>query len=143
MVQTSNNIGVVKMDGENVIITCLYRSSLESALEQTGRYIQLAFGSVGAEMKLSGKFSPWEPQFESGLLTSVLPKYEKAIGRKATVQTIHAGLECSVFYRKMPKGTEILSVGPEMGDVHSPDEWVDIDSVGAFWSFLLLFLGTE
>ncbi|MEI8174934.1 MAG: M20/M25/M40 family metallo-hydrolase, partial [bacterium] len=142
MVQTSNNIGIVKMDGYEIEITSMYRSSRESEIDRIAKVIEDVFHNAGAKVEAGNRYSPWEPQFDTVLLNLVKSKFEELFGYKPKVKTIHAGLECAEFYKRIP-GVEITSFGPTMGDVHTPNEWLDIESVGRFWVLLQSLLLAE
>ena len=135
MVQTSNNLGVVKMDGSKFVITSLHRSSLDSELDRLQDEIEAIFKKAHSTVEMRDRFAPWEPQFDTDFLKLVKSRYHTATGKEAKVETIHAGLECSIFYQKM-SDVEIVSCGPTMDLVHSPQEWVSTGSVSRWSKFL-------
>lgn len=136
MVRTSNNIGMVRMTNDGrVKITSMYRSSLESEIDDMMKKVEGAFLFAAAEVKTMNRYSPWEPQFDTELLMHATNTYGQMFQTVPKLMTIHAGLECAAFYKRIPN-VEIISFGPTMGDVHTPKEWVDVASVERFWSFL-------
>lgn len=142
MTQTSNNIGLVKMDGNKVVITSMYRSSLQSEIDKMEKTIENLFGLAYATVKVGSKYSPWEPQFDTDLLRKVRSEYVRLYKKEPSVETIHAGLEGAVLYNHIP-GAQIVSFGPTMGDVHTDREWVDVNSVARFWDLLLALITAE
>ena len=142
MIQTSNNLGVIKRDGQKFVITSLHRSSLDSELDKLQAQIESIFKTASIAVKTRDRFSPWEPQFDTNFLGLVKSSYREFSGQDARVETIHAGLECSIFYQKM-RDVEIVSCGPTMGLVHSPQEWVSISSVLRWYNFLLYFFANS
>lgn len=142
MVQTSNNVGLVEMEDGCVKITSMFRSSLSSKITELGKEINTLFKTAHAETEVVAEYAPWEPQFNTKLLALLKRKYKEQFGGEPEVKTIHAGLECASFYKRMP-GVEIVSFGPTMGDVHTTREWVDTDSVYRFYNLLLSLLIEE
>jgi dipeptidase D len=139
LVRSSSNIGFVETKNNIVEIIILFRSSVERGLNDVESVIKDLFEVAGASVEIKAKFYPWEPQFDTDLLKFTVKTYKKIYQREPKVETIHAGLECAPFYQNMP-GVQIVSFGPDMGDVHTPDEWVDVDSVERFWNFLLALI---
>jgi dipeptidase D len=140
--QTSNNIGLVRMDGNKVVITSMYRSSLQSGIDSMEKIIRELFDLASATIKVGSRYSPWEPQFDTALLRKFCLEYGRSNLQMPSVETIHAGLEGAVLYNHIP-GVQIISFGPTMGDVHTPREWVDMDSVTRFWDLLLNVITAE
>jgi dipeptidase D len=138
MTQTSNNVGVIKTTDTEVIITSMYRSSLQNSIEDMRQNVNGIFKTAGGTVEEGSFYSPWEPQFNSRLLKTVRSECEKVFP-KVEVQTIHAGLECAAFYKHLP-GVEIVSFGPTMGKVHTTEEWVDTASVERFFTVLCAVL---
>ena len=81
----------------------------------------------------------WQPNPDSELLKVAKNEYKTLYGKEAKVKAIHAGLECGLFLEKYPN-LDMISIGPDMTDVHSPDEKMKISSVGKFWDFLIKIL---
>lgn len=86
-------------------------------------------------MTHSDGYPGWAPDPESHLLAVTIEAYEKLFGNKPLVRSIHAGLECGLFLRKYP-WLEMVSFGPTLRGVHSPDERLEIASVDKFWKLL-------
>ena len=136
LVQTSSNLARVVSDGSCVKIQCLLRSSVNSEKHALGAAIKGVFELAGATVELSGDYDGWKPNMESPILHTMLASYESLYGKKPAVMAIHAGLECGIIGGKY-EGLDMISFGPTICFPHSPDEKVEIASVGKFYSFLL------
>lgn len=139
LVQTSNNLAMVRMEGNNFIVTCMYRSSSVASLDSIKKAIKQIFEINGGRTNVQSSYPAWEPRFDSVLLSKLKKACEKTLSKNVDVRTIHAGLECASLSQLFPDA-EIVSFGPEMGDVHTTSEWVDIDSVQRFWTSLCAVL---
>jgi len=136
LVQTSSNLARAVSDGETVRLQCLLRSSVNSEKEELGEAIASVFELAGAEVELTGSYDGWNPNMRSPILAAMRSSYESLYGREPSVTAIHAGLECGIIGSKYP-GMDMISFGPTICYPHSPDEKVDIASVGRFYEFLL------
>ena len=120
-------------------VVCLTRSNVESRKEELASVIQSAFSLAGAEIKFSGAYPGWQPNFKSGLLKTMKETYVKEFGNEPRIVTIHAGLECGIIGSKY-EGMEMISFGPTIEHPHSPDERVNIATVQKFYRFVLAAL---
>jgi len=136
LVQTSTNLARVVSDGRSVQLQCLLRSSVNSEKEALGDAIAALFELAGAEVELTGSYDGWNPDMNSPILKAMTASYEALYGRRPEVMAIHAGLECGVIGGTYP-GLDMISFGPTICYPHSPDERVEIASVGKFYEFLL------
>jgi len=143
LVETSNNIGILKTDivagRYQLLITAMYRSSIESQMDYLESVIGSVFQLADGKYEALNRYPAWEPNFGTQLLALAQSVYQNLYDTRAEVKTVHAGLECAVWSRMFPEA-EIISFDPTMRKVHSPDEEVDIDSVGRFYDFLLELL---
>jgi dipeptidase D len=114
----------------------MYRSSLDAETARMEGVISSAFEQVGATVEKKGSYEAWEPKFGTELVKKASAIFEEMFISKPKVVTIHAGLELAIISKKVPADTEMFSFGPEMKDVHTTGEWVDIVSVQKFWDFL-------
>ena len=114
-------------------------SNVESRKEELASVIQSAFSLAGAEIKFSGAYPGWQPNFKSGLLKTMKETYVKEFGNEPRIVTIHAGLECGIIGSKY-EGMEMISFGPTIEHPHSPDERVNIATVQKFYRFVLAAL---
>ena len=139
VVETSNNLSTVSMEGNCVKVLCLTRSSVESRKEELRQIIESAFAIAGAEIEFSGSYPGWKPNLNSRILGVMQDIYKKEFAREPRIITIHAGLECGIIGRNYP-GMDMISFGPTIEHPHSPDERVNIATVQKFWQFLLATL---
>lgn len=136
LVQTSTNLSRVVSDGEQVTVMCLLRSSVNTEKAALGESIAAVFDLAGAQTELSGSYDGWNPDMSSPILAAMTASYERLFGRKPAVTAIHAGLECGIIGSKYPR-LDMISFGPTICFPHSPDEKVEIASVGKFYDFLV------
>ena len=135
LVQTSTNLARVVSDGRTVKLQCLLRSSVGSEKRALGESIAALFALAGAQTELTGAYDGWNPNMSSPILKAMTASYERLFGRKPAVTAIHAGLECGIIGSNYP-GLDMISFGPTICYPHSPDEKVEIASVGKFYDFL-------
>jgi len=115
------------------------RSSVESQKRYVVSMVSSLFTLAGASVTHNEGYPGWKPNPESAILKLAKEEYRKLYGKEPEVKAIHAGLECGLFLEKYPT-LDMISIGPEMTDVHSPDEKMQISSVGKFWDFLVKIL---
>ncbi len=139
VVETSNNLSIVRIGSGRFEAFCLCRSSVESAKEATAWKIAAGFQLAGCEVELSGSYPGWKPDMKSAILGTMKDTYKKLYGRVPEIKAIHAGLECGIIMGVYPK-LDSISFGPTIRHPHSPDEKVEIESVGKFWDFLVATL---
>ncbi len=136
LVQTSTNLASVKMHEGVVRIETSQRSSIESEKVFAQQMVSSVFELSGAKVMVTDGYPGWRPNTKSGLLAKACESYRTLFGKEAHVLAIHAGLECGLFLDKR-HDLDMISVGPTLRGVHSPDEAVDIESVDKFWVFLI------
>lgn len=140
LVETSSNLASVKRTSENVItVTTSQRSSIESARDNVSSAVRTAFELGGATVTTKGQYPGWKPNMKSEILKVACDTYKQLFGEDAKIKAIHAGLECGLFLEKAPH-LDMISFGPTMRGVHSPDERLDIASTGRWWQHLQLLL---
>lgn len=136
LVETSTNLASVKFEGENrIVVTSSQRSSVESAKTYVMQMVDSVFTLAGAEVAHSDGYPGWAPNPESELLNVTVSSYKHLFGVEPKVRAIHAGLECGLFLEKYPD-LEMVSFGPTLRGVHSPDERLEIATVRKFWDLL-------
>ena len=136
MVETSTNLASVKFVGDLLIeITTSQRSSILSARDAAAASVESVFALAGAHVTHSEGYPGWNPDPDSRLLSIVCEAYRTLFGKTPVVRSIHAGLECGLFLQKYP-WLEMVSFGPTLRGVHSPDERLEIVSVDKFWNLL-------
>jgi len=137
LVETSNNIAIVRCKENEITIYTSTRSSILSALEATRSKIEsIVTLAAGAKIKHLDGYPAWTPNLESDILATMKTVYKKMTGKDVHVMAIHAGLECGIIGEKYP-GMDMISFGPELNNPHSPDERVHFGSVERFWNLLL------
>jgi dipeptidase D len=135
LVETSNNLAVVKdKDGVFTVLTSS-RSSVEAALTKVRDEICSAIESAGGTVDREEGYPGWEPNVDSALLARAKRVHEKEFGTEPVVKAIHAGLECGIIGERIP-GMDMISIGPSIFAPHSPDERISISSVQRFWVYL-------
>jgi len=134
--ETSTNLGIVKSEKGKIMVANLIRSSSDSSKDHLADAMKGLFKLAGAKVKLHGEYPGWKPDFESPILAAMKTSYNKKYGKVPDVKIIHAGLECGVLGATY-KNWDMISFGPTIRFPHSPDEKVNIESVGKFWDFLL------
>lgn len=139
VVETSNNLAIVKSDGKKIECKCLIRSSVESRKQELASMVVSTFALAGARVELSGDYPGWKPNLQSPILKEMTKVYEARYGKTPRIMIIHAGLECGILGMNYPK-MDMISFGPTIRYPHSPDEKVHIESVQKFWDFLLATL---
>ena len=138
LVETSSNLASVKFDTENdrITVTTSQRSSVESAKLYAAQTIESVFYLSGFDVEHSDGYPGWAPNPESKLLTETAQCYRDLFNQEPKVRAIHAGLECGLFLEKYPH-LEMVSFGPTLRGVHSPDERLEISTVDKFWKLLV------
>lgn len=139
VVETSNNLSIVKSDGEKIYVATLTRSSVESRKEELASMIESVFTMAGAKVEFSGSYPGWQPNLQSRILNTMSKVYQDMYGVTPKIMTVHAGLECGILGRNYPE-MDMISFGPTMRFPHSPDEKVNIPTVAKFWDFLVATL---
>ncbi len=139
LVETSNNVAVVELKDGKFAVRCLTRSSVDSAKEATAWKIAGIYHLIDAEVSLEGAYPGWKPNMESPILKTSLDVYNKEFGKVPEIKAIHAGLECGLLGGVYPQ-LDMISFGPTIRFPHSPDEKVNIETVGKFWKFLVALL---
>ncbi len=136
LVETSTNLAAVKMEDDcRIKITTSQRSSVESRKNDIAGQVEAHFQLAGAEVSHSDGYPGWAPNMESPVMKISAQAYEELFGVKPAIKAIHAGLECGLFLTKYPR-LDMVSFGPTMTGVHSPDEKLNIPTTEKFWRHL-------
>jgi dipeptidase D len=136
LVETSNNLAIVKSDGNKIEVKCLLRSSVDSAKDILGEAVRATFELAGAEVVLEGGYPGWKPDMNSAILVTMKEVYKKLYDKEPEVKAIHAGLECGILGGAYPDW-DMISCGPTIRSPHSPDERVLIPTVEKWWNFVI------
>lgn len=136
LVETSNNMAIVKSQNGEICVHSLMRSSVDSAKEDLAEKMKAIFELGGAEVSFKGGYSGWKPNMDSPILKEMQAVYKKLYGVEPAVKAIHAGLECGILAGAYPDW-DMISCGPTIRSPHSPDERVNIKSVERLWNFIV------
>ncbi|MBP3356877.1 MAG: aminoacyl-histidine dipeptidase [Rikenellaceae bacterium] len=137
LVETSTNLASVKFtDGNTITVTSSQRSSIESSKIYAASAVESVFTLGGGEVVHSDGYPGWAPNPHSPLLEATKKSYRRLFGKEPVVRAIHAGLECGLFLEKYPD-LDMVSFGPTLRGVHSPDERLEIATVDKFWRLLV------
>ena len=139
LVQTSLNMGIVKMDADSFTMTFSVRSSVNQEKVDLLKKLEDLAGMYGAEFSSTGDYPAWEYRAESVLRDTMVAQYRQMYGQDPQVVSIHAGLECGLLGQKID-GLDAVSIGPQMHDIHTNRERLEIDSTRRVWEFLLAVL---
>jgi dipeptidase D len=135
LVETSTSMGILKAEKGEFWAGFYVRSSLDSARDDTGNMIRSVFELAGANVSFLERYSGWAPNPESPILGLMKQVYQDKFGQEAKVIAIHAGLETSVVGEKYP-GMDMISLGPTLQHVHSPDERLEVSTVSKVYDLL-------
>ena len=138
-VETSTNLASIKMNDCSIHIATSQRSSVESAKQAAAAKIESTFRLAGCRVKHSDGYPGWTPNPDSRVLQVGVEVYRRMYGKEPVVRAIHAGLECGLIGEKYPK-MDMISYGPTLRGVHSPDERIEIRTVEMFWNQTLEIL---
>lgn len=135
LVESSLNLGICKMTSDGMELHWSLRSSKASYLEFLKEKMIYLIGFLGGDYEVSGEYPAWEYKEQSKLREVYLTAYEEMFGKRPEVATIHAGLECGLLGEKIP-GMDMISIGPEMKDIHTPAERLHIPSALRIYKLL-------
>jgi len=136
VVETSSNLGVLKLENGQLYAECFVRSLIDSATQDSGEKIAAQFELAGAEVERRGFFPGWKPEPASALLDLLAEEYKLVNGDSPQVEVVHAALECGIIGAELG-GADMVSIGPDIENPHSPDERINIASVDRFYQLLL------
>lgn len=136
LVETSSNLASVHFVDDKMVIVTSQRSSIGSQRVAMSDAVAATFSLIGAEVKTGDGYPGWKPNPDSKLLKVATDSYKSLFGKEPKVKAIHAGLECGLFKEKNP-GLDMISIGPTLRGVHSPDEALLIPTVEMVWKHIL------
>lgn len=139
LVESSLNLGVMRTLEDGICYTHAIRSSKATLKKLITAKIYDMAEFFGGTASTRGDYPAWEYRKDSALRTLFVDKYEELTGKKPEVCAIHAGLECGLFSEKMPN-VDMVSIGPNMQAIHTPDERLNISSTKRVYEYLLLVL---
>lgn len=136
LVETSTNLASIHVEGDKVVVTTSQRSSIGSACQHMASVVRAAFELGGAEVLTNEGYPGWKLNPNSEIVKIAKESYVELFGKEPKILAIHAGLECGLFSEKYPK-LDMVSFGPTLRGVHSPDEKLLIPTVQMVWNHLL------
>ena len=139
LVETSTNVAVITTTAKAITLATSQRSSVASEIDEICQTVRSVFELGGAKVEQSDGYPGWKPNLESPVLKLAKETYRSLYTKDPHVKAIHAGLECGIIGEKYP-GMDMISFGPTLEEVHSPDEKIYIDTVEKFWNFLMAIL---
>ena len=140
LVQTSLNLGILKLD-DTLHLTWAVRSSVEEEKKELLNKLRELSDFYESSRDIQGEYPAWEYKKDSKLRDTMIDVYTNMYGRAPEVVAIHAGLECGLLGEKIP-GLDCVSIGPNMKDIHTSRERLEIASVKRTWDFILEVLKT-
>ncbi|MBN1356205.1 aminoacyl-histidine dipeptidase [bacterium] len=139
LVETSTNLGLIDSSTDRFTASMLSRSAVTSHLPAVKNQIRTIARLTGAEVDEPRGYPGWKPNMSSKMLQIARNVFKMLHGNDPQVKAIHAGLECGLFSEKLP-GVDMISIGPEMHNVHSPSEELEIESVPKTYEYLAAIL---
>ncbi len=139
LVESSTNLAAIRIEDDKFIVLLSTRSSIAQALEALRGRIEAIGNLAEAEVKHANAYPGWKPNPDSELLGIAKAVHTHLFGEAPTVEAIHAGLETGIIGEKFP-GMDMISIGPTIKNPHSPDEYLDMTTVGPFWSWVTALL---
>lgn len=136
LVETSTNLAIINTSDTEIIISTSQRSSVETEKEDVVNQVRSTFLLAGFNVAHTDGYPGWKPNMSSIILSITKDTYKKLFGKEPEIKAIHAGLECGIIGEKFP-GMDMISMGPTLEAVHSPDEKIYIDTVEKFWKYLI------
>ena len=139
LVETSNNVASIETSDQEVKVVASQRSNVMSALDNQAATVKAVFQLAGAEVVQGEGYPAWKMNPNSKLTSIAVETYKQLFNKDPKVLGIHAGLECGLFSEKYPH-LDMVSFGPTLRGVHSPDERLHIPTVQMVWDHLMAIL---
>ncbi len=139
LVETSNNLAVVKVEDTRAWVNTSHRSSVMPALFAVREQVRSVCDLAGANVTVDDAYPGWKPNPDSPIVKKTAEVHQRLFASEPAIKAIHAGLECGLLIEKLP-GLDAVSIGPEIRNAHSPEEMVQISSVQRFYKLLKALL---
>jgi dipeptidase D len=139
LVESSTNLGVITTTESEIVFQNEIRSSVKSLKEKIVSQVHILAQVVGGRVETKGNYPEWAYNGDSKIRELCKKVYKEKYGEEAEIIAIHAGIECGIFLEKI-SGLDAISLGPDMYDVHTPDEHLSIPSTIKTWEYLLAVL---
>ena len=135
LVETSMNLGILRLTPDALEASGSLRSAVESGKDALAERLEYLTEFLGGSFKREGMYPAWEYKADSPLRDLMVETYTELFGKEPVVEMIHAGLECGLFYERIP-GIDCISFGPQMHNVHTVSERLSVSSAERMWNFL-------
>lgn len=135
LTETSTNLATISTDEKFITVVTSQRSSVASEIKDVVDMVHAVFNLAGAKSEVTDGYPGWKPNVNSEILSVAKNTYMQLFNKEPEVKAIHAGLECGIISEKYPE-MDMISFGPTLFGVHSPDEKMEIDSIPKFWDLL-------
>lgn len=135
LVETSTNLAVISTEDGKLNISTSQRSSIDSAKDYIASSVKAALELAGGNVTVGDGYPGWKPDMDSTILKTSKEVFRELFKKEPEIKAIHAGLECGILGSKKP-GLDMISFGPTIEGAHSPDERVNIATVGKFYDLL-------
>ena len=142
LVEFSRNLGVIEINGEGAYITYSSRSAKEEQIDLSEEQVNAQVEKLGASVRHTGRYPGWDFLPESELRDSYVRKFKEIMGTDVKTVVIHAGLECGIIKSRIPD-MDIISVGPNMRNIHTPDEALELESCARLFKVLKAVLSEK
>ena len=139
LVETSTNMGILSLDDGTLTAGHYTRSAVDSERDELAQRVQSVFELAGMDVVAHGAYSGWPPNPDSPIVKLMQSEYQTLFGEEAAIEALHAGLETSVIGGKYPE-MDMISVGPTLQSVHSPDERMEVSTVEPLYQLLVATL---
>lgn len=136
LVETSLNLGALAVRDSEMYALYAIRSSVKTRMDYVCKKLEAVARVLGGKAEFKLPYPAWEYKADSPLRDKCVEVFENMYGRKPQIEAIHAGLECGIFAGKIGKDFDAISIGPDIVDVHTPDEKISISSTARFWEYL-------
>jgi dipeptidase D len=135
LTETSTNLATISSDEKYITVVTSQRSSVASEITDMVEMVHSVFNLAGAKSEVTDGYPGWKPNVNSEILNVAKNTYKERFNKEPEVKAIHAGLECGIISEKYPN-MDMISFGPTLFGVHSPDEKMEIASIPNFWELL-------
>src|SRR5665648_779478 len=139
LVESSLNLGVLEQKGDKIEFTHSVRSSVKSRRTEIAEIISALGDLTGAVVKNTGDYPEWQYEEDSKIRKIAMETYKSLFKKEPEISAIHAGLECGLLKKILPE-TDMISFGPNLFDVHTPEEHMSISSAERTYKFLIALL---
>ena len=139
LVESSTNLGVLVTEDEQIKFEFATRSSVRSLKDDLNNRMKMLCEFLGVNISLDDDYPEWEYAKDSKLEKICVDTYKELTGKEPEIAAIHAGLECGLLIDAI-KGSEAVSIGPDLFDVHTPNEHLSISSTERTWDYLVAIL---